>query len=127
MLATLALRRRLKHFADLLVPPEIAMLDLGEGTAGVQIAATMAELGIADLLAGGPMTAPQVAAQIGSDPLSTHRLLRGAVSCGLCKMDQRTGAVQLARTGTVLRNDHPASLRAWARYKGLRSTVDCTR
>ncbi|WP_375481275.1 methyltransferase [uncultured Mycobacterium sp.] len=124
VLATLALRRRLKRLADLLVPPEIAMLDLGEGVAGVQVAAAIAELGIADLLAGGAMTAPQIAARIGSDPDTTHRLLRGAVSCGLCNMNQRTGAVKLTRTGAVLRSDHPASLRAWARYKGLRSTVE---
>jgi len=48
----------------MLVPPEIAMLDLGEGVGGVQIAATIAELGIADVLASGPMTAPQIAARI---------------------------------------------------------------
>ena len=67
VLATLALRRRLKQLADMLVPPEIAMLDLGEGVGGVQIAATIAELGIADVLAGGPMTAPQIAVRIDCD------------------------------------------------------------
>ena len=124
VLATLALRRRLKQLADMLVPPEIAMLDLGEGVGGVQIAATIAELGIADVLAGGPMTAPQIAARIDCDVETTHRLLRGAVGCGLCTMDRRTGAVKLTRTGAVLRSDHPASLRAWMRYKGMRSTVN---
>nr|WP_090346616.1 methyltransferase [Mycolicibacterium malmesburyense]CRL79224.1 hydroxyneurosporene-O-methyltransferase [Mycolicibacterium malmesburyense] len=124
VLATLALRRRLKQLADLLVPPQIAMLDLGEGVGGVQIAATIAELGIADVLADGPKTAPQIAARIDCDEDTTHRLLRGAVGCGLCTMDRQTGAVKLTRTGAVLRSDHPASLRAWMRYKGMRSTVD---
>lgn len=124
VLATLALRRRLKQFADKLVPPQIAMLDLGEGVGGVQIAAAIAELGIADVLAGGPMTAPQIAARIDCDEETTHRLLRGAVACDLCTMDRRTGAVKLTRMGAVLRTDHPASLRAWMRYKGMRSTVD---
>ncbi|KUI05295.1 hypothetical protein AU189_02630 [Mycolicibacterium acapulense] len=124
MLATLALRRRLKQLADRMVPPEIAMLDLGEGVGGVQIAAAIAELGIADVLADGPMTATQIAARIDCDDDTTHRLLRGAVGCGLCTMDRRTGAVKLTRTGAVLRSDHPASLRAWMRYKGMRSTVD---
>ena len=41
VLATLALRRRLKQLADMLVPPQIAMLDLGEGVGGVQVAAAM--------------------------------------------------------------------------------------
>ncbi|MGK2868174.1 MAG: methyltransferase [Mycobacterium sp.] len=124
VLATLALRRRLKQFADMLVPPQIAMLDLGEGVGAVQIAAAIAELGIADVLAGGPMTAPQIAARIDSDEETTHRLLRGAVACDLCTMNRRTGAVKLTRMGAVLRSDHPASLRAWMRYKGMRSTVD---
>lgn len=124
VLATLALRRRLKQFADTLVPPQIAMLDLGEGVGGVQIATAIAELGIADVLAGGPMTAPQIAARIDCDEETTHRLLRGAVACDLCTMDRRTGAVKLTRMGAVLRSDHPASLRAWMRYKGMRSTVD---
>lgn len=124
VLATLALRRKVMKLADLMVPPQIAMLDVGEGVAGVQIAATIAELGIADVLADGPMTAPQIAARIDCDEDATHRLLRGAVGCGLCAMDRRTGAVKLTRTGAVLRSDHPASLRAWMRYKGMRSTVD---
>jgi hypothetical protein len=122
--ATLALRRRLKQLADSLVPPQIAMLDLGEGVGAVQIAATIAELGIADVLADGPITAAQIAARISCDEETTHRLLRGAVGCGLCTMDRRTGAVKLTRTGAVLSSDHPASLRAWMRYKGMRSTVD---
>lgn len=124
VLATLALRRRLKRLADMMVPPQIAMLDLGEGAGGVQIAAAIAELGIADALADGPMTAPRIAARVDSDVDAVHRLLRGAVACGLCTMDRRTGAVQLTRMGAVLRSDHPASLRAWMRYKGMRSTVD---
>ncbi|GFM17843.1 O-methyltransferase [Mycobacterium sp. PO1] len=124
VLATLALRRRLKQLADRLVPPQIAMLDLGEGVGGVQVAATIAELGIADVLADGPMTAQQIAARLDCDAETTHRLLRGAVACGLCTMNRRTGVVTLTRTGAVLRSDHPASLRAWMRYKGMRSTVD---
>ena len=124
VLATLALRRRLKQLADRLVPPQIAMLDLGEGVGAVQVAATIAELGIADVLTDGPMTAQQIAARLDCDAETTHRLLRGAVACGLCTMDRRTGVVALTRTGAVLRSDHPASLRAWMRYKGMRSTVD---
>ncbi|MBI5734317.1 methyltransferase [Mycobacterium adipatum] len=124
VLATLALRRKLKRLADRLVPPQIAMLDLGEGVGGVQIAAAIAELGIADVLADGSMTASQIAARVGCDEETTHRLLRGAVACDLCTMDDHTGAVTLTRMGAVLRSDHPASLRAWMRYKGMRSTVD---
>ncbi|MCG7594308.1 acetylserotonin O-methyltransferase [Mycobacterium sp. PSTR-4-N] len=124
VLATLALRRGLKRFADRLVPPQFAMLDLGEGVAGVQIAAAVAELGIADVLAAGPMTAHQIATRLDCDPETTHRLLRGAAAGGLCTLDRRTGAARLTPMGAVLRSDHPSSLRAWMRYKGMRSTVD---
>lgn len=124
VLATLALRRGLKRFADRLVPPHVAVLDLGEGSAGVQIATAIAELGIADVLADGPLTARQIAARIDCDEDITLRLLRGAVACNLCTIDRRSGAVALTRHGAVLRSDHPASLRAWMRYKGMRSTVD---
>ncbi|BBX19466.1 methyltransferase [Mycolicibacterium duvalii] len=124
VLATLALRRRLKQLADRMVPPQIAMLDVGEGVGGVQVAAAIAELGIADVLAAGPMTAAQVAARVDCDEDTTLRLLRGAVAGGLCTMNRRTGAVKLTRMGAVLRSDHPASLRAWMRYKGMRSTMD---
>lgn len=123
-LATLALRRRLIQLADRLVPPQIAMLDLGESVGAVQVAATIAELGIADVLATGPMTASQVAARLDCDAETTHRLLRGAVACGLCTMNRRSGMVKLTRTGAVLRSDHPSSLQAWMRYKGMKSTVD---
>ncbi|WP_431238201.1 methyltransferase [Mycolicibacterium aichiense] len=124
VLATLALRRALKRLADKMVPPQFAMLDVGEGVAGVQIAASIAELGIADVLADGPLTTTQIAARIGCDEETTHRLLRGATACGLCTLDRRTGAAKMTSLGAVLRSDHPSSLRAWMRYKGMRSTVD---
>ncbi|TRW89093.1 hypothetical protein FK535_02185 [Mycolicibacterium sp. 018/SC-01/001] len=124
VLATLALRRSLKRFADRLVPPQFAMLDVGEGVAGVQIAAAIAELGIADVLADGPLTAQQIAERVDCDADTVHRLLRGAVACNLCTLDRTTGAAALTRMGGVLRSEHPSSLRAWMRYKGMRSTVD---
>ena len=60
-------------------------------------------IGIADVLAEGSMTAAQIAARIDGDEETTHRLLRGAVACNLCRMDRHTGAVTLTRMGAVLR------------------------
>ncbi len=122
VLAALGVRRGLKRFADRLVPAEIAALDISTALAGVHIAAVIAEIGIADLLADRAMTSRQIAAKLDTDPAATHRVLRAAVNYDLCTIHRRTGTVRLARTGRVLRGDHFASMREWARYMGLRST-----
>ncbi len=119
-LALLALRRRLTQLADALVPPEVAILDISNATATTQVATSIAELGIADVLGDHTLTAPQIAARLGADPDTTHRLLRAAHSAGLCRMNPRTGAVTLTRTGRLLRSDHPHSLREWVMVHGLR-------
>ena len=75
-LALLALRRRLTQLADALVPPEVAILDISNATATTQAATSIAELGIADVLGDHTLTAPQIAARLGADPDTTHRLLR---------------------------------------------------
>lgn len=124
ILAAVALRRRLKQLADALVPPEVCVLEISTSTGAAQVAAAIAELGIADVLDDRALTAGQVAEQVNTDPDTTHRLLRAAVSYGLCEMSPSTGAVTLTRTGRVLRSDHPESLREWAIYQNLRSTAE---
>src|SRR5690606_21372256 len=44
---------------------------------------TFAELGIGDILADGPRTADEVAAQAGTDAAATRRLLEAGVALGL--------------------------------------------
>jgi hypothetical protein len=119
-----ALRRRIKNLADAMVPPNLALLEMTTGVVPGQIAATMAELGIADIIGDSAMTASDVAERIGTDPDATQRLLRGASSYGLCKMDSDTGAVTLTRKGKALRSDDRESLREWAIYLGSRSALE---
>lgn len=108
----------------MLVPPEIAVLDVTASLGGTHIAAALAELGIADAVGDRSMTAHQVCQQTGTDVHTTHRLLRAAVHYGLCTMDRRTGAVKLTRTGKVLSSDHRVTLREWATYMARMSTVE---
>ena len=122
-LTTLALRRRLKQIADALVP-EVAILDISTATGTTQVATAFAELGIADVLGDEVLTAAQIAARLGTDAGTTHRLLRTADSVGLCRMNPRTGAVTLTRTGRLLRTDHPHSLREWVMVHGLRALTE---
>ena len=124
ILTTLAVRRWLKQLADALVPPEVSMFDISTCMGANQVAAAIAKLGIADALGDRALTAEEVAAQSGTDPDTTHRLLRNAVSYGLCRMNPRTGRVTLTRTGGVLRSDHPQSLREWTIYMGLRHVAE---
>jgi O-methyltransferase len=72
----------------------------------------MADLAIADHLAGGSLTADEVAFREGSGPEATLRLMRAGVAVGLLteEADGRFGSTPLLDT---LRTDDPRSLRPW--------------
>lgn len=119
-LTLLAARRRIKQAADALVPPEVVINDISTCMGVTQVTTAFADLGIADVVGDGTVTAAQIAARLGTDADVTHRLLRTASSFGLCRMNPRTGAVSLSRTGRLLTSDHPHSLREWVMALGSR-------
>jgi SAM-dependent methyltransferase len=72
-----------------------------------------AELGIADLLAGGPMTAAQLAQATQAHEPSLYRVLRLLASLGvLAEHDHRSFSLTIL--GDRLRTDAPASMHSWA-------------
>jgi hypothetical protein len=72
-----------------------------------------AELGIADSMAGGPMTAAQLAQATQTHEPSLYRVLRLLASLGLLtEHDNRSFSLTLL--GERLRTDVPASMRSWA-------------
>src|SRR5262249_45993520 len=78
----------------------------------------LAVLGIADLLAGGPMTAAQLAQATQAHEESLYRVLRLLASLGvLTEHDHRSFTLTIL--GERLRADVPASMRSWAML------VDC--
>ena len=78
----------------------------------------VAALGIADLLAGGPMTAAQLAQATQAHEESLYRVLRLLASLGvLTEHDHRSFTLTIL--GERLRGDVPASMRFWAML------VDC--
>ena len=78
----------------------------------------VAALGIADLLAGGPMTAAQLAQATQAHEESLYRVLRLLASLGvLTEHDHRLFTLTIL--GERLRADVPASMRSWA------MVVDC--
>lgn len=73
----------------------------------IRVAAT---LRIADRLDGG-RTAAEVAKEAGADPDALDRLMRHLVAVGLVRHDD-AGRYELTARGAVMRDDHPAGLRA---------------
>jgi hypothetical protein len=76
-----------------------------------------ATLGVADLLAGGPKTAEQLAMAAGADAGSLRRLLSTLASAGIF-VETEAGAFALNEPGALLRRDAPGSLRDLALYYG---------
>jgi hypothetical protein len=102
---------RLTELADYIVPFAIRVV---------------ADLGVADQLAGGPLAVEELARAVGAHAPSLRRVLRLLVQQEIFA-EPEPGLFALAPLGAPLRSDHPASLRhafpllradveAWARF-----------
>jgi len=74
-----------------------------------------ADLGIADYLAHGSITAEELAKRIGAHPDALARLLRALVAFGIISCAGEDG-FGLTATGQLLRSDVPGSLRTTIRF-----------
>ena len=83
---------------------------LMDGYLATQLLYVAAKLGIPELLADGPKSAQVVAARLGTEPTTTHRVLRGLAAFTVLDEDQ-DGHFGLAGMGTLLRHGVPGSLR----------------
>jgi O-methyltransferase domain/Dimerisation domain len=92
-------------------PPPAAVFGLISGMWAAKAAATAASLRIPDVLAPGPRTAAEVAAQIGADPSATYRLMRGIASVGVLNAEAGE-RFSLTPVGEILRSDVPGSMRS---------------
>jgi len=96
------------------LPPEVAaaqlMYQLGTGYMLSSALQVVLKLGIADRLAGGPVTTAALAQATGVKEDALYRLLRALASVGAFK---ETAAREFALTlpGELLRADHPHSVR----------------
>lgn len=92
-------------------PAVQAKLDtLMDGYLATQLLYVAAELGVADALADGPRTGDAVAKEVGADPGSLRRVMRGLAALGVLDEDS-DGRFGLAPVGEVLRAGTPGSLR----------------
>ena len=81
--AATSARTALQGLTRRMVPPEVAVLELASGFMATHAVYATAKLGIADTLTGGPLSAKDVAASLGTSPDATHRLMRACAALGL--------------------------------------------
>jgi hypothetical protein len=119
----IALRFFLIRLADLILPPELVVL---ERSTGVAYTAAIAELyrgGYAELLDAEPMSAAEIAARTGRDADATFRLLHLFAGIGFVTLsaDGRFGTTPRLQ---ALKKDHPSRVGAFVQYFASKSNVD---
>lgn len=99
--------------------PEAVMMEMILAGWTSQAVTAAAELGVADVLADGPLDIDTLAGKVDADAEALCRLLRALISRGVFRQcrDGRYALNPLART---LRSDAPVSLTAAARFYGSR-------
>ncbi len=107
--AATAVRTALQGLTRRMVPPQVGMLELASGFMSTHAVYAAARLGIADLLADGPLSADDIAAETGSDPDATYRLLRACATFGVFTEDG-DGRFSLTPLADALRSGTPDSV-----------------
>lgn len=99
------------------VPPPLELLEQIQGSILTQAIYVAAELGIADRLADGPLTAAQIAERVQAHPEATYRLLRLLASYSIFA-ERDDGRFELTPKADALRSDSPMSMRQIAVLMG---------
>lgn len=110
-------RGGLQRMSQRMVPGPIALLELIMGSMVTQAIHVAATLGIADLLASGPLPAAEIALRVDADPDGTYRLLRLLASYSIFAED-KDGRFALTPMAQGLRSDVPMSMRNLALLLG---------
>jgi hypothetical protein len=98
-------------------PPAVTIFERSLGVIDTKTLGVAAELGVADALGDGSGTAAELAATLHVDADALERLLRFLVGRGTFARG-RDGRYRNNRASSLLRDDHPDSLRPWARFFG---------
>jgi O-methyltransferase domain len=101
------------------LPPFMRVYLMCQGAIVTTAISLAAELGIADLLAGGPRGSAELAHATSAHPDSLYRLLRLLSSVGIFTEIQ-TDRFALTPLGECLRTGAPNSMRSWARMAGIK-------
>jgi hypothetical protein len=93
------------------------MLGMLNGFLTVQALHVAAVLGLADLLAGGPRSVPDLASATGTHRSALQRLLRMLTGPGVFR-EEPDGRFAVTPLGATLQSDSPDSVREWALFVG---------
>lgn len=100
----------LRAASNALTPPPIKMLEMSMAYHQTILVHIAQKFKIPDLLASGPLSAAEVAAKIGSDPVYVERIMYACAANGVFKLVAGPRFVNTALSA-VLRVDHPNSVR----------------
>ena len=112
----IATRNGLARLHRAMVPPEVALLEATLGVVDTKTLQVVADLGVADALAGGPRSAADLAKDCAADADALDRILRYLVGRGFFAR-ARDGRYANNRRSELLR-EQLGSARAWARFFG---------
>ncbi|HLL74380.1 MAG TPA: methyltransferase [Pyrinomonadaceae bacterium] len=98
-------------------PADVAFIQMATGLWVSKAIYVAARLGVADLLADGPKTVEQLAAETGAHAPTLRRLLRALAGAGVFREDAE-GRYELTQFAEFLRTDVPGSQRGFALHVG---------
>lgn len=97
--------------------PAKVMIEMLLGAWITQTITAVADLGVADALADGPLPIDELAGRVGADPDALRRALRALISKGIFAQ-RNDGGYALSPLADLLRSDAPVSMAAMARFIG---------
>jgi hypothetical protein len=110
-------RYRVGQLHRRMLPAPAVMMEMITNAWAAQAITAAADLGIADALAKGPLTAQELAAAIDADADTVSRLLRALISRGVFHQ-RRDGRYDLTPLADTLRTDAEVSVAGFARFVG---------
>lgn len=105
------------HAPDAAPPPQDVMMQMVNGKLVSRCVSIVADLAIADRLAGGPRDAASLAAETGTDADALFRVLRMLAGLGVFRRGD-DGRFENSPLSDTLRSDVPGSVRPYARWLG---------
>lgn len=105
------------------LPPHVRLMSLVAGKWMAQPIIALAELDVAEALAGGPLDTHGLAARVGADADALGRILRAAACLGVVARDPDGRGWHTTEVGEKLRAGVPNSLRDFALFMGDPATM----